>query len=241
MALIRRADALTATRDALVLDLGDLARQGEAIMQNARQRASGVIEDALRERDKLLGGAREAGRTEGISIGHAEGFAKGREEGKTSAIAESKQKIAAIIAAWTAALERFAAERDMLLAEARQDVLQLALEIAARITRRTIAADPTIVAEQMEAVLSLVAKPTRARILVHPEDEALAKDLLPGMLPRLVNIRHVDITADPAVERGSCRMHSDGGATIDADIAMQLDRIAQALVPERKPPEGRSE
>ncbi len=234
MALIRRADAQTATRDALVLDLGDLARQGDSIIQQARRRAAEIVEEAAKERLKILAGGREAGHAEGLAAGTKEGLSRGAEEGRAAALLEARPRIEALCAAWRAGLDSFIAERESLMAEAREHVLDLAIEIASRVTRRVIAADPSLVAAQLEAVLSLVARPTRVRIAVHPEDESIARQVLPELVGRLGNIRHAEIVADPAVERGSCTLRTDGGASIDAGIGTQLDRIVEAILPEKE-------
>ncbi len=231
MALIRRADAQEATRDALVLDLGDLVRQGEAILKQARSRAAALLEDAQKERDRLIAGAKELGRAEGFAAGREEGLAKGREEGKAQAIEATRKQIEALSATWTAALNEFSGQRDILTAQARQDVLKLAIDIAQRITRRSIAADPKAVEASLETVFSLVLRPTAARIQVNPADEALTRELLPSLLAKFNRVRDAQITPDAGIERGGCSLRTEGGASINADIAVQLDRIAEALLP----------
>lgn len=231
MALIRRADAQEATRDALVLDLGDLVRQGEAILKQARTRAASLLEDAQKERERLIAGAKELGRAEGFAAGREEGLAKGREEGKAQAVEATRTQIDALAATWTAALDEFSGQRDILNAQARQDVLKLAIDIAQRVTRRSIAADPKAVEASLETVFSLVLRPTAARIQVNPADEALTRELLPGLLARFNRVRDAQIIPDAAIERGGCSLRTEGGASINADIAVQLDRIAEALLP----------
>lgn len=236
MALIRRADAGDATRDALVLDLGDLARQGEAILRQARTRAASVIESAQKERDRLIADARQVGTLQGIEEGKREGLAKGAEEGAAKAIAQTKAQVATLVASWDAALAQFSSQRESMLIQARQDVLALALEIASRVTRRQIAADPRAVEPALEAALSLVMRPTRARLAVSPEDEALARQLLPELVERVGRARDVELVADPAVERGGCILRTEGGASVDANVQTQLDRIVEALLPSSEAP-----
>lgn len=231
MALIRRADAQEATRDALVLDLGDLARQGEAILRQARSRAASLLEQAQNERDRLVAGAREIGRVEGMSQGHLEGLAKGAEEGTAQALAQTKATVNALMATWTQALDQFNAQRELMIAQARQDILALGLEIARRITHRAVQADPRAVEPALQNVLSLVMRPTRARISVNPEDEALTRQLLPGLVDRLGRVRDVEVQADDSIQRGGCILRTEGGASIDASIQTQLDRIVEALLP----------
>ncbi|MCK6475405.1 MAG: hypothetical protein L6Q35_01075 [Phycisphaerales bacterium] len=234
MALIRRADAQEVTRDALVLDLGDLARQGEAILRQARTRAAALIQDAQNERDRLIAGAREAGHDQGLAAGREAGLAKGLEAGRAQAVKENQQKIDALAKAWEAALSTFDQEREAIVMQARIDVLRLAVEIASRLTRRVIAADPGAVAQALAAALSLVMRPTRVRVSVNPADAAVAADLMPQLLQKFAHVRHAEINPDESIERGGCVVKAATGAVVDADISTQIDRVVAALLPPRE-------
>lgn len=231
MTIIRRAEADTAARDALVLDLGDLARQGEAIIRQARERAAEIVSRANEERRRLLEGAREIGLEEGRRAGYDEGLTKGTEEGLQRAIEEAAEGIRSLTAAWTGAVEAFTRERQVLLTRARRDAVELAVEIAGRITRRAIAADPDAVGNAMESALAMVMRPTRVVVAVHPGDRERAESLLPGLLAVFPRAGDVSIASDESVERGGCVLRTAGGATIDADVSTQLDRIARVVVP----------
>ncbi|GIW73664.1 MAG: hypothetical protein KatS3mg103_0186 [Phycisphaerales bacterium] len=73
MPMIPRADAQELARQAVVLDLGDLARQGQAILQRAHERAQAIIEEAKAERQRLIEGAHQLGYQQGLEQGLAEG------------------------------------------------------------------------------------------------------------------------------------------------------------------------
>lgn len=235
--MIRRADQNTAARAALALDLGDLFRQGEAIKQAARDQAEAILASARVERDRLLAGGASEGKAQGLAKGLEEGRAKGLAEGKAAALAEHRAALEALQKSWTESLASFESLRDRLLIEARQDVLRLALLIAERVTHRAIRAEDGVVADQMAAVLALVSRPTRLVIAVHPDDLARAEEALPGLIQRFRNAGSAELVPDPALMRGSCIARAEGGASIDASIETQLDRIASTLMPDRAPPE----
>ncbi|HRJ50077.1 MAG TPA: FliH/SctL family protein, partial [Phycisphaerales bacterium] len=109
--------------------------------------------------------------------------------------------------------------------------VELAVEIAGRITRRAIAADPDAVGTAMETALSMVMRPTRVVIAVHPKDLERAMDLLPGLLGTFPRAGDVSVTADDSLEGGGCVLRTAGGAAIDTEVATQLDRIARAILP----------
>lgn len=231
MAMIRRADFREVARDAVVLNLGDLLAQGEAIKRAARDQAEAMLASARAERDRLVSGGAADGRAQGLARGLEEGRAQGLAEGRAQAAGEHRVALEAIEKAWTEGLAAFEGQRERLLTEAKQDVVRLALAIAGRVTHRLVEAEPGIVADQLGAVLSLVSRPTRLRIFVHPDDRAVAEEALPGLLARLGESAHASLEADATLPRGSCIARGEGGAGIDASISTQLDRIAEALAP----------
>jgi flagellar assembly protein FliH len=231
MAVIRQSQADRIVKDAIVLDLGDLTRQGEQVRSRAKADAEAILAKAAQERQKLI----ISGKEEGAAKGHAEGLAKGLEEGKKqgyeAALAERRQQLDALAAGWTAALDGFEQERDRMLLEARHDILRLAVMMGERVTRRKIEVDALVVQEQLESVLSLLAQPTRLSINVNPEDEGLARESLPALMGRFSAAQHVDVRADASLTRGSCIATTAGGGILDASIPTQLDRMVQALMP----------
>lgn len=232
MAMIRSANMDAIARDAVVLDLGDLHRQGEALQAQARAKADAIVAQAEAERKRLISSAAEAGKAEGLARGLEEGRAKGAAEGKGAALAEHAKRLGELEAGWARALEQFELEREGMLLGARQDVLRLGVLIAEKVTKRVIEIDASVVASQIEAVLAMLAGPTRLSIAIHPADEAQARESLPRLLARLAPAAHAEVMTDASLAPGSCVARTAGGGSIDASIRTQLDRIIQALLPD---------
>ncbi len=227
MGLIRRADAMTMVRDAVVLDLGDLARQGEEILARSRQQAQGVVAEAQRERERLLATASEEGRRAGFE----EGLKQGRIEGRQAALDADAEEISRLVGVWEEAAARFEAQRDRLMGELRTDVLRLALAISERVVKRIVEIDEGLAAREVEAALSLVAANSRAVVAVHPDDRANVEGVVGGILRRFGRAGHVEVVEDPVVTRGGCVIRSARGS-VDARVETQLQRIAQAVLGE---------
>ncbi|MBM4108072.1 MAG: hypothetical protein FJ255_04580 [Phycisphaerae bacterium] len=231
MALIRGSNTGVSLKDAIALNLGDVTREAESVVARARQEAERVLADAAAQRRRMI----ESASAEGAALGHAEGLARGREQGSAAghaqALAEFRQRLADLESAWGQTLGWLTGERARLLADARTDVVRLAARLAETLTKRRLDLDPALVIDQVEAVLRLVAKPTALRIAVHPEDERLLRDAMPGLLARLPMADHVDLATDASLRRGSCVATTVGGGTFDASIQGQLERIAEALLP----------
>ena len=236
MALVRQANARELTREAIVLDLGDLRRHGEQIVAAARAEADTIVREARAERERLLQGAdklgHEQGHARGLAEGKAQGLQMGQQQGEQAALAAQSEAIARLNTGWTAALEKFDASRDRMLAEGQRDVVKLACMIAQRVVKRAIELDTSIVSNQVGEVLSMVLRPTRLRLSVHPLDKPTVELALPALSARFEGARNLELVGDEGIPRGSCVAQlAESGATIDASIGTQLDRIAEALLP----------
>ncbi|MEM1185833.1 MAG: FliH/SctL family protein [Planctomycetota bacterium] len=232
MAVLKRADAENTS--VIALDLGDLADQGRRIRQRAQAEAQEIRARAKSERKALIADAAEKGHREGFEKGRVEGFEQGREQGRTEAKAEATARLQTLDAAWARALEAMNASQQEWNQAARAGVMNLALEIARRVTGRVVEIDHRAVEGPLESALSLVGQGTRAVICVNPVDEDAVRDALPRLARRLDTAREAELEIDEAVSRGSCVIRTATRGFIDADIETQLERICDAL----RPPEG---
>lgn len=233
MAVIRQSDAVRIASEAIALDLGDLSRQGEAIIARAREQAAAMLQQAKRENERAFTAVTEQARAEGYAKGVEEGRKAGFVQGRQDALAERRDALAKLDERWSSALASFESQRQGMLLQAREDVLQLALLLAEKVTRRQCEVDAGVVGALLEQVLAAVARPTALLVLVHPDDEPLLRAALPGVSARFPAAQHVELRADPALSRGSCIARTQGGGLIDASIDTQLRRIVETLAPQR--------
>lgn len=235
MAIIKQSNAGDIARDAVVLDLGDLQRQAALIVQAARDQAAATIAEAQRERARIVAGAAEAGRLEGLEAGRIEGVELGAAQGREQSLAEMRNQLEQVQSAWTAAVDKFESARAGLLDEAGREMIRLALQIAEKLTKRVIQADPSVVVDQLAAVLAMVVRPSQLIVRIHPDDESLVREALPVLAARFAMAQSIELLTDASLTRGSCTaaMRGDqGGGEVDATISSQLDRIVAALLPD---------
>ncbi len=232
MAVIRSADAQTMARDAIVLDLGELSRQGDVILAQAKFQAQRVIEEAQAERARLIGDAEKVGRERGEKAGYADGIAKGQKQGAEEAREQIGQDLQRLAVAWGDALEHFETVRVALFREARLDVLKLAVEIAEKVARKAIDADENAAAAQLEAALEMISRPTRLRIACSPADKQLLIDLMPALNARFGKVASAEVVEDAKLGRGSVVVCTEKGE-IDATIDTQIARVIDAILPDR--------
>ncbi len=235
MGMIRNKVAATLGREAVVLNLGDLAAQAEIMRARARAEADQIIAAAKAERERMIADAAEVGRGQGLAEGREQGRQEGAAVGREAALTEARAQLQKLESAWLATLAKFEAERDTMLVEARQDVIRLAALMGELATKRVLKIEPDRVLAQVESVLALLVKPTRLTLVIHPDDAAMLRDALPGLCAKYTAAMHVEIAGDSQLGRGSCIARTAPGGEIDASIKTQLERIVDALLPESAP------
>lgn len=231
MALIRRSDAEVMARDAVVLDLGRLEAQGDALVSGARARAGQIIEDAQAERAKLIADAAEVGERKGFEAGHAEGLEAGRTEGRAEALAAATAEIDTLASRWAEALDAFEAGRNTLLGDAHEDLITLACEIARRATGRIVELHPESIVDQFAEILSVVVQPTTLRVRVSPEDEPFIAEAMPGLVARFADGSDIELVADGSLARGSCIAVTARHGAVDGSVSTKLDRLIDSILP----------
>jgi flagellar assembly protein FliH len=149
----------------------------------------------------------EQARTEGQAAGYAEGAAQARAE-------------AARLAALADGLDQALVRLDEGVAE---EILALAIEVARRMVRLTLAERPAAVAETVKAALQQLPQ-NQVRIHLHPDDIALVRAHLADPLEH----GHHRLLEDDTVTRGGCRLDA-AGSDIDATVETRWRRILEGL------------
>lgn len=233
MAVIKRADAGSHMHRSIALDLGDLDRRAHMMREAATAEAERIVREAHAERARLLSDAAELGRAQGHAEGYAAGKAEGFQHGQADAVAEFRERLGELDSAWAETMAAFQEQRETLLIEAKRGAIELAVAIAERVVHREIEVDPNVVESQLREMLGLVTAPATLIVRIHPEDETLVREVLPKLREQFVGGIHVRLQTDSAVQRGSCTARTLGGASIDASLETQLDRIVRDLLPDR--------
>lgn len=229
MPMIPRADARLLARDAVVLDLGDLARQGREIIDRAQTEAERIIEDAKAERQRLISDASERGYEEGFQKGMQQGRAEGAEAGKAEGVEEQRAALDGLRSSWERALESFDSMRTQQHMEAERGVLALAVRLGERVAKRAIELDAHAAVRQLEEAIDLALAPSRVRIRASKSDIGLVREALPAFADRLHESASIVVVEDDSLSHGSIIVEADQ-TEIDARIETQLARIVDALL-----------
>jgi len=213
------------------LHLGDLQRQADDLIENTRARVADMVRAGQDEARRLMKVATETAREEGYTAGFEQGRAEGQQQGRQDALKQHTDALDSMTSAWMDALETWNERRREMLHDADADLLSLAVALAERIVRRQIVCDPDVIVDQLSQVIRDMANPSKLDVRIHPDDRSLLEDAMPRVLASMVDAPQVSLRDDERIERGGCLVQA-GRGIVDATIATQLDRIAEALLPD---------
>jgi flagellar assembly protein FliH len=197
----------------------------ERDLAEAERRASDLLALARREADRLRAEARTRGFAEGHEEGLVEGIARGERIGLERAVAEH----AALAGRWTDALAAFDRDRGALLAAGRDGVLRLAMAIAGRIARRTLAVDPAAVAVELEAALETLGACDLATVEVPLGEKARLERALPPLAAALAAAGGLTIVEREDLAAGGVIVRTADGR-VDASLEARIERVAEAIL-----------
>jgi flagellar assembly protein FliH len=162
----------------------------------------------------------EAGREQGIREGRAT-EAQAQRELLREAESKGAQQAAHLA-------NQFAVERDRFLQTVEQEVVKLALAIAARILRREAQIDPLFLMGAVRVALGQLARTLQVRLRV-PASEA---SLWVETLEHLPNLKvRPSVTPDESMQAGDCAIETDMGS-VDLGLPAQLHQIEYSLFEE---------
>ena len=154
-------------------------------------------------------------------------FEQGYREGEKAALLAAEQRLAPARKRLEESIQKLGTLRAEVYRRAEQELVKLALSIAAKVVRREIRVDRDIVSTLVRISLEKLSQATTAHVRLNPEDyKALATaqvDGGAGFGPGVVLVEDVN------VEPGGAVVETDAG-TADARIDMQLQEIADDLL-----------
>lgn len=159
----------------------------------------------------------EQARQEGYNAGHAEGLAKGYDEGQKKAALEAA-RLGSLADTFTTAI----GNADETIA---QHILDLALDFSHALLKSALTIRPELVIPIVkEAVRYLPVLHQPALLFLNPDDAVLVGDRIGDELTKM----GWQLTTDTQLEPGSCRVETASNQ-IDASLPTRWKRLAAAL------------
>ncbi|MFZ0663270.1 MAG: FliH/SctL family protein [Acidobacteriaceae bacterium] len=147
------------------------------------------------------------------------------EQGRTAERHERAARMEAAAQALTAALLDFARERDRYLAQVEQEVVRLALAIAARVLHREALMDPLLLAGAVRVALGQLADTTEVQLKVPAREQEMWSEML-RLMPNLP--LRPEVIADDAIAAAECLLETHAGS-VDLGVRSQLAEIERGF------------
>ncbi len=232
MAVIKAQNAASALGEAVVLDLGDLQRQADALRRDAEIDAERIVAEAKERAKQLSEGATEQGYEKGLAEGREAGAIEGREAGREESLAEWRESFDLLHQGLTAAFDQVDASRAALLRDARTAVVRLAIQLAEKLLHRTVEVDGEAVVDQVAAALEHVLRPMDVTVRINANDRLAMDAAIERLQDRFEQFEHIRLVDDETVSRGGCVINC-GQGRIDATLETQLQRMVELMLPSK--------
>ncbi len=211
------------------MDLSDLEHEASRILMEARAEASELIAaaraSAADEAPKIREVAQKSGHEEGVQAGLEEGRAAGHAE----ATAQYAQALLDLTTRWSQTLDLLHQSMPAHAADAKTDLIRLALAIANRITHQQPARNPEVAKAIVEETLRMVGSARAVVLLANPAEVDMLQTYLPELLAKIRTIESVQLTPDKTISTGGCIVRF-GAGQIDAQLETQIKRITDELL-----------
>lgn len=182
---------------------------------------------AEREAEKMLAsatGQADSIRSQAQNSGYEAGYEQGRQEGR----AASQATVTAALdnlARISKALER---ARANILANMEEELVALVAAATDLVLAAPGAVESTVIRQVVSQAVSRLASAGRLTVRLHPADLEVIADFKPQLMDSFSEMEHLELTADPSLERGGCLVDSDI-AQIDATLASRRDQLLAIL------------
>ncbi len=166
--------------------------------------------------DKLLADARQQAKQAGFQDGFKAGNSRGEVEAKKA------------VQQFGLAISDAIAQRETMLREAKQHILELVLQISKKVTCDAVQINPETTLKMISGVIDSLTDRSQIKIKVHPDHLAIVKQNMETLIAASPSIKELSVEADPRVHLGGCFIETPSG-DIDARLESQFDVVRDAL------------
>jgi len=160
-------------------------------------------------------------------------FQKGHDQGYKEGLAEGLKQAEAVLQQLEQAIRDAVNQRQTLLDEARQKILQLVMRISRKVTFGAVAADPEKTLGIIDGVIDTLVDRSKLKIKVNREHLPIIEQNIDKFLKGSAAIKEITIEPDPRVQYGGCLIETPTG-DIDARLESQFEVIEEAMLDDGK-------
>jgi flagellar assembly protein FliH len=158
----------------------------------------------------------------------ADAFQRGKQQGLDQGREQMKRDFDAAITVVLNIGQELDSLRQTILENSRDELQNLALAIAEKVTRRSVREQSETISRTVEEAVRLAISSEEITVLVNPADYQTIMEKSDELKSGVTGLRAVSIRADDTVEQGGCRLESEN-CLVDATLAGQLADIALHL------------
>ncbi|NCO58015.1 MAG: hypothetical protein COW73_04420 [Nitrospirae bacterium CG18_big_fil_WC_8_21_14_2_50_70_55] len=155
-------------------------------------------------------------------------FEQGFAQGERAGLEVGREKATSYLATLADAVEAACAVRAEIRHQAHEEVTLLAVAIAERTIRRTLALDRPLFVARLQTLLAELDDPTTVTLRLHPLDLAYIEQHESEWRPRLARIAHLNLEESQEVQQGDICVETPT-VSVDARIATLLTAIGDRL------------
>lgn len=201
---------------AVVYNVEDVQVRAREYFQQVQQEAAAVLAKAQQDAVRI----REQAKADGIAQ------AKATIEQTAQKLSDARCKTA--IEACESTVQQLSQQTNAWLAVWRNQTVVLASRIAEKILRREMQDRDETLRVWMEEAIVAMREVRELRVLVHPDDFAVAGRFLQQLSKSVPQAANVEIIPDPEVTSGGCIVRSAHGQ-LDQQLEAQLQRLTEQL------------
>ena len=162
----------------------------------------------------------KAEREAAFQVGHQQGYAAGTQTG----LDEARQVLARFDRAISDAIE----QRETMLVEAKEKILELVLKISKKVTFNAVNVDRESLLTIIEGAINQLVDRSKLKIRVHPDFLPIVERNLERFLSSTAGVCNIAVEPDVRVHGGGCLIETPTG-DIDARLESQFEVIEEAL------------
>lgn len=160
-------------------------------------------------------------RQAGLDEGNRKGYDRGRAEGRTEAEEVLRQ--------FDQAIKDAVQQREILLQQSKQKILELVIQISRKVTFDAIAVDPEVTLTMISGVIDSLIDRSHLKIKVNPDHLPMVEQNIDQFMAGSATIKEIKIEADPRVRYGGCLIETPTG-DIDARLDSQLEVVEETIL-----------
>jgi flagellar assembly protein FliH len=224
MASILKNDTLvrgSSKAEPIAFNIEDVQARARDYLMEMQSQAAELIEQAKQQAVQLKNKAYQEG------VQAAQTDIQRRVEEAAAKLSDQRCKTA--IEACEQTVKQISESTSEWLTQWRNQTVLVAARIAEKIVRAQIADNNELLRVWMEEAITAMRDERDLRVLVHPDDFAIAGRFLQNLSRTVPHAGNVEVVPDPETKPGGCVVKSKNGQ-IDQQLETQLQRLADQLI-----------